>query len=188
MPSALPKVLLMVAVPVVTFVGGAWLMGLASDRAYVGARLERNAEPRDRTPLNQRLRYDDEDVRRHWDALDARARAAERRFLLLDLAFPVLYGGAFLASFAIGARAAGIRGVPPWFIGVVAVTVLGDWVENVVHLAQLQHYTAGGGDALSAGAIGAASIATLVKLVCFTAASLTLVPLAVGAFWPSLRR
>ncbi|HXO29397.1 MAG TPA: hypothetical protein VOA80_18755 [Thermoanaerobaculia bacterium] len=56
----------------------------------------------------------------------------------------------------------------------MAITVLADWTENLVQLAQLSRYSAGGAPALQAAWIRVASAATSLKLTFFSASSLLL--------------
>src|SRR5262245_59390002 len=72
--------LIIVLVPLVTFIAGARLMAAWTRRERVTRRLQQHAAPRDRKPLNQRLHYDLRDVQRHWSALDREALAAEKQF------------------------------------------------------------------------------------------------------------
>lgn len=92
------RILFLLALPAVVFVGGAWLMTELAQREAVVARHRAYLAENDQTPLNQRFHYDVNDVRRHWDALDPVTLASERTFLELDLVFPLLYGGAFGGS------------------------------------------------------------------------------------------
>jgi hypothetical protein len=170
--------LLMVSVPVAVFFAGAQLMAGLSGRHRVTARLEQHAAIEDRQPLNQRRRYDQSAVERHWGALDAETLAAERTFLELDLVFPLLYGAAFAVSLLLGLKAAAPSLNPAWPIGLVAVTVLSDWTENLVQLSQLRRYAAGGVAALDARWIAVASAATAIKLLFFVIATLAVLALA----------
>jgi hypothetical protein len=77
--------LIIVLLPFVVFIAGARLMSAWTGRAHVTTRLQQHAAAADRTPLNQRLRYDAAAVARHWGALDRDTLAAERQFLELDL-------------------------------------------------------------------------------------------------------
>ncbi len=174
MPS-LPRTALVVALPCVAFVFGAWVLGRASGRDLVRARLL-DAAPQDRTPLNQRLHYDAAAVERHWQVLDDAALAAERIFLRLDLAFPPLYGGTLLFSL-FTARAALRSSVPPALLAApVVVTMAADWVENTVLLSQLDAFAAG--QPLPPSSIALASAATAVKLISFGGSALLLGALA----------
>jgi hypothetical protein len=165
---------LVIALPLTVFLGGAWVMAQMSERENVRQRLRLSAAPKDQKPLNQRLHYDVDAVQHHWSALDAASRTAEQRFLEFDLVFPFLYGAALAASLLIVWAMLGRPFNPVWLIAPVAVTVLADWTENLIQLAQLQRYIHSGSDALQATWIACASAATLVKLVFFAASFLGL--------------
>jgi hypothetical protein len=169
----LGKLALLIALPLVVFVGGAWIMSQMTGRERVTQQLLQAAEPADRTPLNKRwMGYDAAAAARYWQAL-GNVLPAETRFLELDLVFPLLYGAAFATSLLLAWAMLGRPFNPAWLIGVVGVTVIADWTENLVQLAQIRR-----APALQAGWIAVASAATVVKLVFFTAALLVLVVLA----------
>jgi hypothetical protein len=173
-------VLLVVLLPAVVFVAGARLMTVWTGREQVTARLERHAAVDERKPLNQRLGYDVAAVARHWGALDAESLERERRFLSLDLFFPLFYGAALAVSLLLGARLAFPAMNPAWLLAPVTIVVVSDWIENLVQLGQLRRFVEGGAAALQASSIAIASMATIVKLTSFTAASLLCVALAVA--------
>ena len=91
MNNVASKAIFILALPLVVFMGGGWIMSELSHREVVVDQLnEPNVNCEDRTPLNRRLLgYDVEDVKRHWKALDNTALDAERMFLKLDLLFPL---------------------------------------------------------------------------------------------------
>jgi hypothetical protein len=171
---------MIVLLPLVTFVAGARLMAAWTRRERVTRRLQQHAAPRDRKPLNQRLHYDLGAVQRHWGALDREALAAEKQFLQLDLVFPLLYGAAFIISLLLGARMAGPAIDRAWLLGLVTVIILSDWTENLLQLAQLRRYRMGGAAGLESRWIAVASVATAIKLVSFATATLTVIVLAVA--------
>lgn len=120
---------------------------------------------RDRTPLNQRhCGYDAEAVKRYWGALDPIMLKEEKCLLKLDLVFPLLYGGGFLASLLIGWAALGSPIQSTWLVTPVGITILSDWTENAIQLAQLQRFLEGGGPGIQPRCIQIASAATMVKL------------------------
>jgi hypothetical protein len=173
--------LLIVAIPAVVFFGGAALMTRLSSRAIVTKQLE-SLPKADRTPLNSRLRYDEQAVATHWGALDRDALAAETRFLEMDLVFPLAYGGAFLAGLLLGWAMLGRSFNPTFLVLAVAVTVLADWTENLTMLGQIEGYAVQGVDALASWRITLASAATLVKLAGATALTLLCVAMTVIGF------
>jgi hypothetical protein len=132
----------------------------------------------DEKPLNQRWRgYDVDAVASYWAKLHDAGRRAEQRFLELDLVFPTWYGGALAVSLATASSPLGVPIPVGLLLAPVAVTVLADWTENLVQLDQLRRYiespdTKAADDALQPDRIRVASVATIVKLVCFTIASL----------------
>ena len=56
----------------------------------------------------------------------------------------------------------------------IALTVLADWIENVIHLDLLAQYLAGGEAALRPALVQIASIATVTKLSLFAGSALLL--------------
>ena len=144
--------------PIVVFVSGAWIMSRISGRRFVTGQ----------KPLNQRLGYDLKAVDRYWRALDRPARRAEQRFLTLDLVFPIFYGAALAASLLMASALLSGGTYAVWMVVPVLVTVVADWVENLVQLDQLRSYIESGEAGLAAGWIRLASGATIVKLLSFS--------------------
>jgi hypothetical protein len=173
----------MLVIPAAVSIGGAALLTRLSGRALVTAQLATLPEEH-RKPLNSRWRYDRSAVEQHWCALDAKALAAETRFLEMDLVYPFAYGGAFLTALLLGWAMLGRPFNPAWLIVPVAVTVVADWAENLTILPQIRAYTLGGADALDAGRIAMASAATAVKL----AGIVALVVLTIGGLILVIRR
>lgn len=155
--------------PVVVFVGGAWAMSIVSGRQTVS----------DQKPLNQRFGYDTRAADRYWAALDTAARRAEQQFLELDLVFPVFYGTALAVSLLAASAMLGGPVHAAWLIVPVIVTVVADWVENLVQLDQFRNYIEAGEKGLTPGWIHVASTATIVKLLFFSISSLALLALLV---------
>lgn len=168
MDNPLPKTILLLVLPAVAFFSGAWLLLKLSGREQVSQK-----------PLNRRFGYDVSAVRDYWGALGESGRRAERRFLELDLAFPVLYGGALAASLLM-ARSSLKDPLPGALIlAPVAVTLLADWTENVIHLNQLRRYVVSGQGALQESWIRVASTATALKLSFLTVSWLILLYLII---------
>lgn len=161
--------------PVVVFVGGAWVISSVSGRRPLD----------DQKPLNQRLGYDTKDVDRYWGALDKSARRAEQRFLEWDLLFPVFYGTALAVSLLTASATLGGRVRAAWLIVPVVVTVVADWTENLVQLEQFRNYIEVGEKGLAGGWIRVASTATIVKLLFFSISSLALLALLVMLIRPA---
>jgi hypothetical protein len=128
---------------------------------------ETTLKPGDEKFLNLRWAgYNARDVAAHWIALreDADARAAERRFLVADLIFPVFYGGALAAGLVAVWSASGRPFAVIWLLLPVLLGVFADWTENLMQLAQLKRYASSGSDGLQSGWIQVASAATVSKL------------------------
>jgi hypothetical protein len=172
------RAILMLALPAAVFFGGVAIMKKVTDYQQVKNRASSAPNPCDRKPLDQRLGYDAGAVDRYWGALDG-ARTAEQHFLEVDLLFPFLYGGALAASLLLAWSMLGRPFSPAWIMAPVAITMLADWTENLVQLAQLRRYSTGGAHALQAGWIRVASAATSLKLTFFSASSLFLLTLVV---------
>ena len=170
------RAILMLALPAAVFFGGVAIMKKVTDYQQVKNRASSAPNPCDRKPLDQRLGYDAGAVARYWGALDG-ARAAEQHFLEVDLVFPFLYGGALAASLLLAWSMLGRPFSPAWIMAPVAITVLADWTENLVQLAQLRRYCSA--QPLQAGWIRVASAATSLKLSFFGASSLFLLTLVV---------
>lgn len=158
MGKAISAAFVMFGLPAVVFIGGAWLMLALSHRQEVeGIK-----------PLNQRLcGYRLKDVRQLWEALSDKGRCAEKKFIELDLVFPFLYGAALATGLLLAWAALGRPFHPAWVVGPVAITLLADWMENLVQHGQLKRFIDHGGSALQAGPIQVASAATIVKLLFF---------------------
>lgn len=172
---------LLLALPAAVFIGGAWTTAHVAGRQRAIDQLREKADPRDRKPLNQRVTgYRLPDVQRHWGALDREALTVERRFLELDLVFPLFYGLCLGGALLVAWIALGRPFHAAWLGLPVVVTVLADWTENTVALAQLRLYMEKGSAGLQPAWIQVASIATVLKLVFFTGASLLLVYLVVS--------
>lgn len=60
--------------------------------------------------------------------------ACERRFLVLDLAYPPCYGGLLAGALLLASDTLGITGC--WWLALVpvALTMLSDWTENGIQL------------------------------------------------------
>jgi hypothetical protein len=171
--SLILRAIFMVALPTAVFFGGVAIMKKVTHHQEAEKRACSASNPSDRKPLDQRFGYDAGAVDRYWGAIDG-ALPAEQHFLEVDLVFPFLYGGALAASLLLAWSTLSRPFSPAWLIAPVAITVLADWTENLVQLAQLRRYSAGGAHALQAGWIRVASAATSLKLSFFGASSLLL--------------
>jgi len=170
------RAIFMIALPAAVLVGGVAIMTKVTHHQEVEERASSAPHPCDRKPLDQRFGYDAGAVDRYWGAVGG-ALPAEQRFLEVDLAFPFLYGGALAASLLLAWSSLGRPFSPAWIMAPVAITVVADWTENLVQLAQLRRYSAGGAHALQASWIRVASAATSLKLLFLGVSSLLLLTL-----------
>ena len=166
--------------PGLAFFGGVLVMRALSGHAYVTRQWREKAAPRDKKPLNMRpMGYDTDAVARHWAVLDERALQSERRFLQLDLIFPIFYGTTLAVALWQACTAVATTFSPAWPIALVAVTVIADWIENLIQISQLRRFVQHGKDSLQPQQIRIASAATILKLYCFLGAVVLLIILAV---------
>lgn len=163
MDTPVLKAILVLALPLVAFFGGAWLINKLSGRKQVPDK-----------PINRRFRYGKSEVVEYWRAFQD--LGTEKRFLELDLVFPLLYIGALAVSMVM-AWTAGHPFHLAWIVIPLAVTLLADWTENLVHLDQLKRFRDRGPAALDAGRIRIASTATALKLSFFIGCWLILLAL-----------
>lgn len=169
-------------VPFIAFAIGALGMSFASGR---GAALE-DMEQRfavlnqvSPTPLNQRfLGYSKVEANQYWDALGTDGRGAVETFLYLDMAFPFVYCGALLFSLIRLARLLELRALVPVSALLLLAVAISDWIENAVHLIQMDAFVANGPAAVAGGAIQVASLATIAKLAGVALAVILLIWLA----------
>jgi hypothetical protein len=117
-----------------------------------------------RDTLNTRWHYDAQDIDRFWSALQETGRAAERKFLLEDLIFPVLYGGALAFSLLWLLPRTQLSWTPRLVVLPVVAGVIGDWTENLTQLALLRSYVPQHPDSLNSIAVNLSTFATAVKL------------------------
>lgn len=182
--------LLVLGLPLVVLVLGGKLMSSLADRAQVRRALNASdLQATDRLPLNLRVKgYDVTAVVRHWRPIkaDARADAAERAFLRLDLIFPLAYGAALVASLLIAWRLLG-RPLPiAVLISPVVAAMVADWIENTIQIRQLASYIPGDESSLDGAAIHLASAATTVKIVLLGALSVGVIAAAAAVLWQGL--
>ncbi|SDL76048.1 hypothetical protein SAMN05660860_01213 [Geoalkalibacter ferrihydriticus] len=172
MTVPLIKILVALALPVVLFFGGGYLMLLFTARDQ----FPQTSAP-ESVPLHFRLGgYNAEQAQAYWAWLGAEGQLAELRFLEVDLVFPLVYGGALLVSlFLIW----GWLGRPfrlAWLLAPLAVTVIADWTENLVHWHQLHRVLRQ--EPVQDFWMHMASLATTTKMLCFTLSATLLVALA----------
>ncbi|HET7462228.1 MAG TPA: hypothetical protein VFJ82_13310 [Longimicrobium sp.] len=183
MPAFL-RVLLIVAIPAVTFVIPGKLMERWSGRAQVRRALDRavadgTLQREDAAYLNLRLRgYSLSAFRRYFGAMDDRTRSVEAKFLEMDLVFPFIYGGGLAAALLMAWAALGRPVHPGWVVAPVLILVLADWTENLATLGQIRRWNAGGPAALQPAWVRVASLATTVKCVFIAVTVLLVVAMA----------
>ena len=170
------RAIFMIALPAAVLLGGVAIMTKVTHHQEVEERASSAPNPRDRKPLDQRFGYDAGAVDRYWGAVDG-ALPTEQRFLEVDLVFPFLYGGALAASLLLAWSTLRRPFNPAWVMAPVLITVLADWTENLVQLAQLRRYSADGAHALQPPWIRVASAATSLKLLFLGVSSLLLLTL-----------
>lgn len=91
-------------------------------------------------------------------------REAETRFLLLDLVFPLFYGGALAASLWWVWMTLGRPFHAGWIVAPLVIIVMADWTENLIQLAQLRHYVSSNESRIQDLWIQVSSCATIIKL------------------------
>lgn len=171
------QALLLVVLPALLFIGGAVFMMRATGRARFRQRRNQPASE----PPNLRFRgYDAADTMEYWEWLGPEGSRAELRFLRADMVFPFWYAGCLLASmyFALVALEHPLSSAVA--VAPVAVAVVADWVENLIHIRQLRRFM--GGQPVQVGEIQLASLATSTKLLFFWGSTLIMVALAASVF------
>lgn len=107
--------------------------------------------------------YDVGYVEGYWGRLEG-AWTSERMLLVVDMSFPLLYGGAFAMAVLFGGSTLGLRA--GWLLALLApvlIVVAADWAENLLLLTQLGQFETT--RKLSANWIRLASVATTLKFV-----------------------
>ncbi len=153
------------------FVGGSLLMHLTARDQF-----PQTGAP-ESVPLHFRLGgYDAAEAEAYWSWLGPEGRLAERRFLELDLIFPLLYGGAILIALLRFWGWLGRPFTPQWLMAPVAITLGADWTENLLQWQQLRQLLQS--VPVQAQWIALASLATTVKMIFFALSCLLLLVLA----------
>lgn len=115
--------------------------------------------------LNMRpLGYDKPTFTRFYTALNKDGRKVEQLFLELDLIFPFLYGGALAASLLFAWIMLDRPFSPAWFLVPVAIIVVADWTENLIHIGQIGKFASERTPDVSSFWVRFASIATVIKI------------------------
>ena len=133
-------------------------------------------------PLNLRIEgYDQTSAKAYWDWLGPEGRLSEQRFLEADLAFPFAYGGGLLAGLLILWLGLGRPFHPVGLLAPVAITILADWIENLVQWHQLRRFLAG--ETLQPNLIQIASLATSIKILFFSLSVILFLALCGWLLW-----
>ncbi|MBA2487120.1 MAG: hypothetical protein H0V35_13710 [Nitrospira sp.] len=139
MASMILIALLAIGFPAAVLLGGSRILSQASGRAAVNQLTP--GEQKAPRPLNLRwFGYGTETAKGYWSWLKCAGRQAEKRFLLLDLVFPLFHGGALATSLWWVWATFGRPFHPAWIVAPLAMILTADWTENLIHLAQLRHY------------------------------------------------
>jgi len=159
MLKRLVQVMVIAALPAVVFFAAVAVMTQASHLQHVDQVVAETAAPADRRPLHFRLGYGTDEVSRYWAPIvaDDVALEAERRFLHLDLIFPLVYGIGLVTALLMAWRLLGRPFSRVWLIAPMVIILLADWTENLVQLAQLRRYVDIGAGGLQDGWIRLAS-------------------------------
>ena len=164
MTSMILKAFLAIGFPAAVLVGGRWVLSPASGRAAVGqqpGQMEQGVPK----PLNLRwFGYGTEAAMEFWTRLGEVGRQTETRFLLLNIVFPLFYGGALAASLWWVWMTLGRPFHPAWIAAPLAIILTADWTENLIQLAQLRHYVPSNEGRIQNLWIQVSSCATIIKL------------------------
>ncbi|MDA4846150.1 hypothetical protein [Hoeflea poritis] len=156
---------------------GISFMKTASGYAVVESAIEQSADIC--SPLYARLTgYGEAKAEAVWQVIadTPGGPEAERAFLQWDLLFPLLYGGVLAIIMLVMIRTVGAGRHRAALLAPVALAVIADWTENLIHLRQFARFLAG--DGISGWAIGLASAATSVKFLMILASLALIVWLA----------
>lgn len=161
------KIIFIIVLPAFTLIVGDKIISKITDRHTTLKLYEALEHEEDRTPLNLRLTgYDSHAVERHWAALNTEtSQTSERHFLQADLVLSVFYSAAFFVSLLLAWSLINKQFPLTWLILPLAITLLVDWIENIIHLWQLERFAHTG--ELQNQWIKIASIATSAKFLFF---------------------
>jgi len=155
------EAVLIVGVPIIILVGSGWLM------LEVSGRNEIMAQKGDDLPksLNSRpFGYEVKDVSEYWIKLGPSGRAAEMRFLRMDLLYPILYCAALALGLFIAWERLGFKiSILPLLL-IVLFILFSDLTENLIHINQLENVIENESYVLRPLLIQIASLATILKL------------------------
>jgi hypothetical protein len=160
MGTLIVRAIVLLALPLVVFLGVGYLMQRLSDPSNLRAKVNEKYKG-----LGLRCTgYDLESVKTYWSELKkAGALEPEQRMLEMDLVFPFIYGAAFAGALLCAWAASGRTFHPVWILTPLFVEVVADWIENFVQLKQIKLFAANGAAGLQEGWIQIASLATIAK-------------------------
>ena len=188
MGTLIVKAIVLLALPLVVFVGGGYLMQRFSDPARVREKIN---EKNDYTGLGLRCTgYNLGEVKTYWEALSGNPEAlsADRRMLEIDLVFPFFYGAAFAVAMLFAWAELGRPFHPVWILAPLFIEVVADWIENLIQLKQIKLFAANGAAGLQEGWIQIASLATIVKYWLFIGSYILVIGLVVWMIYKNSPR
>lgn len=158
------KTWLAVGFPAELVLGGGHVLSDVSGRAAAANQLTLGKEDAPK-PLNLRwFGYGKTAAKEYWDWLTCVGRHAEEKFLILDLLFPLVYGGALAASLWWVWATLGRPFHGAWIAVPLAMILTADWTENLIQLVQLRHYLSSHESRIQNVWIQVSSCATVIKL------------------------
>ena len=178
MGTLIVRAIVLVFLPGVVFLGGAYLMQSLGDPSQLRETVQKEKHLKG---LGLRCTgYDVPAVKTYWGALHEKDKRmdVEQRMLEIDLLFPFFYGAAFAAALLCAWVGLDRPFHPVWILAPLFVEVVADWIENLIQLGQLRLFV-GNEAALQPGWIQIASIATIVKVWLFYLSYLLVVGLVV---------
>lgn len=159
MGTAFLKLLFVIVMPIAVFALADVLMMRSTGRDQFP-----QSNVAESVPLNARLHgYTPTEATTYWQWLGTEGQLAERRFLKADMIFPLAYGGAMLVSILFAWAALGRRFNPTLIVAPPVIAVIADWIENLVHLRQLQNFMQS--EPVQSSWIQVSSIATSAKWI-----------------------
>lgn len=130
--------------------------------------------------------YNTDEVKLYWKALYPSAIEDEKRFLYLDLLFPLFYGSPLIISIALAWTRLDRSLSLIWFILPVIITMFADWTENLIQLQQIKRFPSLEElEHLESEWISVASTATRFKLYFFVISYLLLIGMAISIAYNS---
>ena len=159
MGTLIVRAIVLLALPLVVFLGVGYLMQRLSDPSKLGKQVKK-----DYTGLGLRCTgYNLEQAKTYWSELKkAGALDAEQRMLEMDLVFPFIYGAAFAGALLCAWAALGRTFHPVLILTPLFVEVVADWIENLIQLKQIKLFAANAAS-VQEGWIQIASLATILK-------------------------